>query len=1062
MTNSISRIQRAKFHSLLVGTASTFVLGFASAASAAMAADISFNIPSQPLANALMEFSRQSDVNVAASFALVQGKKAPAVQGSMDVNEALGKLLAGSGLKVTKTSDGSFNIEKVAAAASPQGGGGANPRQTAAADTAASRETAIEEVVVTGSRIIREGYEAPTPLTVIGTEQLEKAADTNLITTLATMPAVTGASTLGASSNMLGQGNGGLQTMNLRSLGASRVLVLLDGQRAVASHYSNVVSIDNFPTQLISRVDVVTGGASAVYGSDAVGGVVNFILDKKFTGVKGEISGGLTNYGDGKNYKIDLSAGFGFGPDNRGHVLLSGEHLFSAGITGVGGRKEQYEGWQQMQNPLYNATTNNTVPQFLFGPGGSAATATGGGIVVAGPLKGTAFGPGGTPYKFNYGSVVSGSTMFGGDWASNNIQPAFDLDPHQRNDNLFLRVAYDITDNINVYVQYDYSQNKNWQHYFYPFLLGSATAFVIKLDNAFLPASVRAAMIASGQTQIGLGSWNKDFGIVISDNSRITNRLNAGFEGKFDAFGSTWSWNAGYGYGSTKVALTSTVPSRSRYTAAIDAVVNPANGQIVCRSTLTAPTNGCIPWNMMGVGVNDPNGGAISYLTAGGGFQKGLIELTTINGSITGEPFSIWAGPVSLALSFEHRKDEIHAIADAVSLIGDRIAGNYAPLDGAQSVTEGAVETLIPLAKEESWAKALDLSLAVRFTGYELSGNVTTWKVGATYTPVDDIKLRFTRSRDIRAPNIQDLFAAPSFGTVGSGIIDRGLNNQPSPGNTQQAVKGNPGLVPEKADTTGIGMVLSPSFLTGFTASVDYWDVDISGAINPLTAQQVVDICYGGGGLTANPALCANLSRNPDGTLRVITAFPINLAVQNVRGIDVEASYRTSLDSIGMSGDFSLHGLMTFYLKDYQNSNLTPPVDTVGQHTSLQPPNWKYNLTATYALDPISASLTARGFSSGVTDARFIECTTGCPAATVANPTANRTKLPAGFYLDANVSYKMMLGEATESDIFISVRNMLNRRQPGMSTSFFFSMGTGSGIYESFGAVYRAGIRFKM
>ncbi len=248
-----------------------------------------------------------------------------------------------------------------------------------------AEQAPVEEIVVTGSRIVREGYEAPTPLTVVSNEQIEKSADANLIGFLNTMPALTGNMTPVSGSTQLSPGIAGLQTLNLRSLGSNRVLVLLDGQRTVGSSYQGVIDVASFPSQLISRIDVVTGGASAVYGSDAVAGVVNFILNRKFVGVKGELSGGLTNYGDDKNYKVSLSAGFGFA-DDRGHVLFSADQNHNQGIRGDGGRAWNRTGFQQLTNPAYSAT--NGQPNQLVSFNVGMLTATPGGIITSWSLEG--------------------------------------------------------------------------------------------------------------------------------------------------------------------------------------------------------------------------------------------------------------------------------------------------------------------------------------------------------------------------------------------------------------------------------------------------------------------------------------------------------------------------------------------------------------------------------------------------------------------------------------------------------------------------------------------------
>lgn len=1051
---SACAMRRLGLRALLIGTGSAFAISLTSAA--ALAAEVTFNIPAQPLANAIIEFSRQSDIAVAASFALVQGKQAPAIQGTMEPADALEKLLAGSNLKVSKNRSGILTIQMAPDA--PREAAVRKPRRSAAA--AIRDELNIDEIIVTGSRIVREGYEAPTPLTAIGSDMLDKSADANIVNTLNTIPAAAGTKTGAVSSSQLGQGGAGTQSLNLRGMGPNRVLVLLDGQRVSPSTYGAAVDVANFPSQLVSRVDVVTGGASAVYGSDAVAGVVNFILDRSFVGVRGEMSGGVTNYGDGRNYKIDLSAGFGFG-DNRGHALISGEHVFSSGIAGDGGRAWNRSGYLQFANPNYTPT--NGQPQNYFLPQSSVSTATGGGLIVSGPLKGTAFGAGGKPYTFNYGPIVSGASMNGGDWQANNIRGLNDLDPAQSNQNLFTRVSYDVTADLNVFAQWTWAQNTSHNKPFPVWLPGTAINYVIQIDNAYLPASVRAAMVANNITSFGIGSWNQDMPMVGGWTNRLTNRVTAGIEGRADAFDTAWRWNAYYAYGGTRLTLRNSVPVVARLKLAFDAVVNPANGQIVCRSTLTDPGNGCKPWNAMGVGVNDENvsKGAFDWLTGGGfGFERGLIEETTMAASVTGEPFSLFAGPVSLAMSVERRTDEIHAVVDPFSLGGLRFAGNYAPLDGEQSVTEGALEALVPLAKNQSWAEHLDLSLAARFTGYELSGYVTTWKVGATYTPVDIVKLRFTRSRDIRAPNLQDLFQAPSIGAIGSMVFDR-FRNENTPGSMVSGVSGNPNLVPEKADTTGIGFVLAPRFVDGFTISVDYWDVSIKGAIQPITAQQVMDSCFN----QTIPALCPNIVRNADGTVQSIATYQINLAVQDVEGIDLEASYRMPVSRINSNwrGDLSLHGLMTFYLRNYQDTTFVVPTDVAGQNGgSDATPSWKFRATVTYSLDPVSVALTARGLSSGKINNAYIECASMCPAATTANPTINNNRIAGRFYLDANVNYKIVMSEVTTADLFLSVRNVFNASVPPMPVPFFYAYSLTSSVYDAFGSLYRAGIRFKM
>nr|WP_299596501.1 TonB-dependent receptor [Sphingomonas bacterium] len=916
------------------------------------------------------------------------------------------------------------------------------------------------ELVVTGSRIIREGYAAPTPTTVFGGEQLSRAASSSLLDTLITIPALAGSQTATTNAGRRGEGLAGVQAINLRGLGSNRVLVLLDGVRMSPSSPQNYVDTGGIPSQLVSRIDIVTGGASAVYGSDAVAGVVNFVLDRQFTGVKGEVSGGVTNYGDDGNYKLSLSAGFGFAGD-RGHVLLSGERLVNDGIEGDGGRKWNRRGYGQITNPAYTAT--NGQPQLLVGPNSSPSNATAGGIIVSGPLRGTAFGVGGVPYSFKYGPILSATQMIGGDWQLANTSRFPPLDPGIKSTNLFSRISYDLTDNINAYAQWAYSRVAVDTSGSPQNLGGNATTYIIRNDNAFLPAVTRAAMASAGVTSVPMGSWNEDMPKDPNLSTRTANRVTAGFEGDFAVFDADWKWNAFYAYGGTHVSQRGATVIVPRVQQAIDAVVvTPANvgasglvlGTVACRSTLTAPGNGCLPWNFMGVGVNSSAyepGTPFYWLVGGGNRQLGDIEQQTFAASISGEPFSLWAGPISVAVSAEHRKDEINLVADEFSTANSRSGANYASLFGKQSVTEGAVEVVIPLAKDQSWARDLELSLAARFTDYQLSGFVTTYKVGMTYSPIDDIRFRATRSRDIRAPNIQDLFALPnSAGGVG---IDRFLNVS-APTGARYLISGNPDLTPEKADTTGVGVVFQPSFFRGFSASVDYWEVDIREAIQPLTAQQVIDACF----YSIVPALCSNIVRGGDGQISAIAAFPINLSRSKTRGIDVEATYRKSLGDVipGADGELTLHGNMTFYLEALQDNPFSVPIDTVGQNIMDAVPDYKFNVTATYQLDPVTVSMTARGFPHGTINNNYIVCTSGCPASTAAYQTINDNYVAGRTYFDANISYRLDLPGNTSGDLFLSARNLFNASVPGVSSQ------QRANLYDLIGAVYRVGFRFKM
>ena len=906
----------------------------------------------------------------------------------------------------------------------------------------------VEEVVITGSRIRRDGYAAPTPLTVVIGDTLRDSGDTSIVSYLLTLPAVAGARTSSAQSGLIGQGMAGLETMSLRSLGEDRTLVLLDGERMTPSHYLGYSDVGTIPSNLISRVDIVTGGASAVYGADAVAGVVNFVLDNDYTGFEAEVSRGFNYYGDDNNEKVTLTAGFPFA-NGRGHVLLSGETYGSDGIDKDGGRKWNNTGWIRSPNPGHTIT--NGLPQLRFAPNTALSTATAGGLIVGGPLKGTSFGDGGTPGNFIYGDAI-GSFMTGGDWEKNNIRPLNDMKPAQSSQNTFTRVSYDLTDNFNVFGQLRWASTKVDSFQFPMVLAGTSTAYVIQRDNAFLPASVGAAMDAAKIKSFPIGSWNQDMGRVDNIGRRITTEATLGAEGTFELANTDWEWRARYTVGETDIKVRNKSVVLDRYRQTIDAVVDPANGRVVCRSVLKGDSNGCTPWNPMGIGVNDGNAPAHKWMIGNDGFatQDGILERDTFAASVTGDPFSTWAGPVSVALSVESRTDSSDVESDGFSFPSKRSLGNLTPLVGELSVKEAAIELIVPLAIDQSWARSLDLSLAVRGTDYERSGRVATWKVGSTYAITDSIKLRVTKSKDIRAPNLFELFV-PGQAGCGSAVIFDPFRKEQAPQALCGITSGNPNLRPEIADTTNIGFVFTPTFLPALSLSVDYWEIDMEDAIQGVSLQQIVDICFLESQVLGS---CKFITRNSGGTITEIHQSPINLAEKVVEGVDAEASY-------SLSENFSLHGNVTFYLKNFSESIFNPRTDGVGEVSGFGVPDVKANISATYASGPLSGSLTARMISEGVISNRYIECTSGCPAPTSENPTINKNDIAGRTYLDGTLKYQFGFGDS-EGEVFVAVRNMLDSDPPNMDSSYFYYMGLFSSNYDFFGRTFRVGVRFKI
>ncbi|MHB1207350.1 MAG: TonB-dependent receptor domain-containing protein [Rhodospirillaceae bacterium] len=925
--------------------------------------------------------------------------------------------------------------------------------QTPAPAQAAQAPGAVEEIIVTGTRVQRDGYEAPTPLTVIGIEQIEAAAPTNIAEFVNSMPQISGSATPQTSNSSISSGTAGLNTLNLRNLGSTRTLVLLDGQRSVGSTLENIVDVNTFPQALISRVDVVTGGASAAYGSDALSGVVNFVLDKKFQGVKGEVSGGVTTYGDDRSWKVSMTTGQSFAGD-RGHFLLSGEIIAKDGIFG-NNRAWNNTGTYTIVNPAYTAT--NGQPHFIVVSGAQPDTATRGGIITSTALKGIAFGAGGTPYQFNYGAATLDPWTVGGNWQANQLNNEGTLDGAEKRQGVFTRFAYDVTDNVNIYVQASWNNVRVTQNSAPAYQLGNLT---IKADNAFLPANVAAQAAALKITQFGMGKFLSDLPTRGTDNKRRVQRYVIGGEGKFEAFDNTWSWNAYYQKGVTLASETlPMITNNASLASAIDAVRAP-NGSIVCRSNLTGGNPACVPLNIFGTGVASQ--AAINYVIGTPHRNEDFKEDVQAV-SITGEPFTTWAGPVSLATGVEHRREAVSGYVPPGYASGWNV-GNYLVTTGAYEVTEGFVETVIPLAKDQVWAKAFDLNAAVRATGYSTSGYVTTWKVGASWNLIDDIRFRATRSRDIRAPNLQELFANGASNT--NTVQDRFNNNAVT--SYVGFTVGNPNLVPEKADTTGLGVVIQPQFFPGFQASFDYYNIDVDGTIDTVSAQNIVDLCFAG-----RQEYCSAITRGVgSGGAAIFSRIliqPFNFVTKTNRGYDIEASYNTRLDNINDSwgGTVGLRVLATHFLKNYTNTGLVPPTDTVGSvGLSTSIPNWRYTINLTYSNDPVSFSLTGRGFTGGNTNNSYVECASGCRATSSFAETINNNHMNGAFYWDANISYKIPTGEAGETQLFLTVRNLTNKDPEifaqGPAGVGFLTQASNPTLYDQLGRVFRAGVRFKM
>ncbi|QWC57623.1 TonB-dependent receptor [Erythrobacter sp. 3-20A1M] len=883
--------------------------------------------------------------------------------------------------------------------------------------TVDSVERPSTEIIVTGSRVARLGFDSPTPLTVISTEQIQSEAPTNNLFDLVNqLPSVAGSSQLSNSRLNISSGISGINTINLRNLGLERTLVLLDGRRTVPSTVQGYVDVNTFPQQLISRVEVVTGGASAAYGSDADAGVVNFILDKRYQGLKLSANTGITDEGDGFTWQVSAAGGTSFA-EGRGHLLLSGQLSHQDGIFSVD-RDWNFGVPQIIGNPDYTAT--NGQPQFLVvGPGNRNNSAPGGIINASrggtpNSLRGIYFGPGGSINRYDYGTYPNAGTItIGGDYLVDDTNRRIGLGAEEDRRNVFGRLSFDVTPWATAFVEASY----NWQETLFnagpQFFTSTSSGPLANIprDNAYLQQAL-GSLLPADVTSVAIGTTLSDVPFRKLNNTRDVQRYVGGFEGSFDIAGKPAIWDAYVQYGETNShEQLRDIIKNTEFANAVDAVFAPAGnaagvaaGTIVCRSTLTNPGNGCIPLNVFGQGVANP--ASFDYFL-GDPYRDQKLQQTVAGVNLSFTPFTLWAGDVSLAVGGEYRKEEVSGSVPEEFQGGFQV-GNYVPTFGDYNVKEAYLETVVPLGL------GITFNGAVRATDYSTSGYVTTYKVGATWQPIDDIRLRGTYSRDIRAPNLNELFQAGSSNTS---TLENGQSYR-------AVLSGNLDLEPEISKSLTGGVVLTPRFIPGLMASIDYYKVKIDGAIGAYGAQAVFDRCQEG-----VQQFCNAYGPDPDGVRDLFfRASFFNFNVVKNEGIDFDVSYRVPLyDLLSMpDSSLSFRAVATHYLESITDDGISEPISSLGTLSGSGPPDWLYRGSISLQTPDFGLTAVGRGVSSGRYSATRFGCTASCPATTPTARTTSDNSIDGVFYVDLNATAKIAETMGGDAEVFIHITNLFD------------------------------------
>ncbi|WP_167765404.1 TonB-dependent siderophore receptor [Brevundimonas sp. S30B] len=839
--------------------------------------------------------------------------------------------------------------------------------QTQPAAPAEAQPTTVSDIVVTGSRIRLPDYVAPNPVQSITSEDFDRSGQTNLTNFLTEVPALSGSLTLQDGADTSTPGLAGLNLLNLRNLGTTRTLVLVNGRRHVASNPGTAaVDVNAIPVALVERTEVLTGGASAVYGADGVSGVVNFILKDDFEGIDFRAQTGWSDEGGGENYFGTLVLGQNFN-EGRGNVTLALEYNRDEAL--------------KFTDRSYTRPGNRFI--FIADPDDQTRR------ILANDVRYTDTSPGGSVYTnfftsttesgvtflgdgslFQDGIFAGGFTMIGG---SGSRLDDFndDLLPGLERGTVALNARYDLTSNLRAFGELKYTNSESQFTAQPSYVYG----LFISEDNPFIPANVLADARTPGgfaSTPTGgpvgeayglpgagvlLARDNFDLGRQRYDITRETYRGVVGLEGSLT---DNLNFEMSYVYGrAEQEQLASNVLINDRFFAATDVISS--GGQPVCRSnidptavpfgdvfgqfafperafgaTFTPGANsGCLPLNLFGENQNSQE--AIDWVM-GEYTSTAQLEQHVVNAFISGDTtgmFQLPAGPIGFVLGAEYRKESSDSRPSDIQLQADALeypltgVGRASRTQGSFDVTEAFAEISIPVLRDLPFAQAVDLSAAYRYSDYSTSGGADTWNVNARWAFDSTLAVRGTVARAVRAPNVVNLFQGrqQTFSAFADPCSQQNLTLGENPALRQQNcatdlaalgidpttynntssesiggfIQGNPDLQPETADTYTVGFVATPVDIPGLSFSVDYYNIEISDAIQSYAAQTIVNNCYD---LERPNPFCDLIGRASGGTnpgrINSFSQIPGNLASYKTSGWDFNARYRFDPAAFGI------------------------------------------------------------------------------------------------------------------------------------------------------------------
>ncbi len=872
----------------------------------------------------------------------------------------------------------------------------------AAAQQAAEEKASVERIAVTGSKIKRIGELSPTPVTVISGDTMVDAGITNVGELLSELPsAVAGLSPETTNGSVFASG---LSQTSLRGLGSNRTLVLVNGRRFIGSNPGNTaVDLNNIPSAMIERIEVSTGGASAVYGSDAVAGVVNVITKKSFDGFELDVATSRPQQDGGEEDFYSFTFGQS---ESKSDFIANLTYVTQNQVSGAQ-RDFVRNGMVTIDNPANGSTS---LPSGADGiPGRIIWDQPGYSILRRNDKTGT-FNVGGNNYTFNPDGTVRAFNQNGGsdyppvkDSAQNSryhVGPNGPGDGYNLLEHTYLRTplerlnlnlnwGYQVNDDHRFTFESTYSNSKAFGESSPAFFNGT-TALSLDPTSPMLTQQARDFFAGNNVTKPVSVSWlASSLGNRKYDQDRALSRFSLGMEGNLTE---DWSYDAYVQKGHVQAdTIWYGELLRDNLTAALQATTD-AKGKLICVDK-TANSRGCVPLNIYGVGKLDP--AALAYVTTDA-MRKASLDQDVAGMSVSGDLFELPSGFISSAFSAEYRKEASETMPDPAMRSGAIFNNKSQPLKGEYSVREVSAEFSVPLINDLPFIQDLTAESAIRYMDYSSTGEENAWKLSLNYTINDEVKLRLNRSKSVRAPNIGELYT-PNSQTFRSlvdpcqqlqidaaGIYKENVRNNCladgipagwSPtsswinGGTKAGfIQGNTELRAERAYDITVGVIYTPEFLDGFSLTMDYWKFDIADQITSLDGPTVLNNCYRLA--SKDNQYCSLITRDRDQNsatyLNVIDYIekPFNSATSTLSGVDIETNYKFDLGNLGAL-DLRLMGT---YTEKSERNDTGLPTDArtyAGEYGVFR---WKGRFTANYSYEDLGVALSSSYLHDSVWD----------------------------------------------------------------------------------------------